>query len=218
MENVIIIGAGGHAAEINEYITHSEVFAQKKTIQIIGFLDDNPENYARYNFDAPLLGGVKDHVIRSDCRYIIGIADLTYRRLFVDTFKKSGATFLSFIHFNTYISKSATIGEGSVIGPNVTIGPNVQIGQYTLINSRCSIGHDTIVGNYNFISPNVCMSGFTKVGDENLFGINSATIPGICIGNRNKIGAGMILDGTVGDDTVVFYRYKEKIIAVPKRT
>jgi UDP-3-O-[3-hydroxymyristoyl] glucosamine N-acyltransferase len=90
------------------------------------------------------------------------------------------------------------------------------IGKYTLINSRCSLGHDTVVGDYNFISPNVCFSGFSEVGDENLFGINSATIPGIRIGNRNKIAAGMVLDANVGDDSVVFYRFKERIFAVPK--
>ena len=72
------------------------------------------------------------------------------------------------------------------------------------------------MGKFNFISPNVCFSGFTKVGDENLFGINSATIPGIKVGNRNKIAAGMVLDKNVGDNSVVFYRYKERIIAIPK--
>jgi UDP-3-O-[3-hydroxymyristoyl] glucosamine N-acyltransferase len=90
------------------------------------------------------------------------------------------------------------------------------VGKYTLINSRCSLGHDTWIGNYNFISPNVCFSGFTEIGDENLFGINSASIPGIKVGNRNKIAAGMILDQNVQDDGVVFYRFKEKIIAIPK--
>jgi bifunctional N-acetylglucosamine-1-phosphate-uridyltransferase/glucosamine-1-phosphate-acetyltransferase GlmU-like protein len=55
------------------------------------------------------------------------------------------------------------------------------------------------------------------VGDENLFGINSATIPGVKVGNRNKIAAGMVLDGDIGDDSVVFYRFKERVIAVPRQ-
>ena len=58
---------------------------------------------------------------------------------------------------------------------------------------------------------------FTSVGNDNLFGINSATIPGITIGSRNKIAAGMIVDQNVGDDSVVFYRFKEKVIAVPRK-
>jgi sugar O-acyltransferase (sialic acid O-acetyltransferase NeuD family) len=216
MTDVIIIGAGGHAAEIDEYIYFSQKATGKDELKIIGFLDDDPTNFARYKFSAPLLGGLKDHKVIRGHSYIIGIANLKFRRFFVDKYKEQGANFVSFFHYAAYVSPSANIGEGSIIGPNANLGPNVQVGKYTLINSRCSLGHDTVVGSYNFISPNVCFSGFTEVGDENLFGINSATIPGIKIGSRNKIAAGMILDQNVGNDTVIFHRFKEKIIAVPK--
>lgn len=216
MTDVIIIGAGGHSAELNEYIKYSQKISGKKEINITGFLDDNPDNYYRYKFSAPLLGGVTDHSVIKGQTYMMGIASLEFRRKFVDSFKLAGAVFFSFAHCNSYISESALIGEGSIIGPNANLGPNVRIGKYTLINSRCSMGHDSIVGDYNIISPNVCLSGFTEVGDENLFGINCATIPGIKIGSRNKIAAGMILDQNIGNDTVVFYRFKERVIAVPK--
>jgi bifunctional N-acetylglucosamine-1-phosphate-uridyltransferase/glucosamine-1-phosphate-acetyltransferase GlmU-like protein len=94
------------------------------------------------------------------------------------------------------------------------VGPNVSVGDFTIINSRSSLGHDTKVGAFNFISPNVCFSGFTVIGDNNLFGINSATIPHVKVGSNNKIMAGMVLDQDVGDNQVVFYRFKEKIIAI----
>jgi len=217
MKNVIIIGAGGHAAEIDEYIKYSEKVTGKTGINVIGFLDDNPESYGSYRFSAPFLGGARDHKVKRDCYYIIGIANLQFRRFFVDKYKTEGAEFISFVHCSAYLSESAIIDEGSIIGPNANIGPNVRVGKYTLINSRCSLGHDTSVGDYNFISPNVCFSGFSKIGDENLFGINAATIPGIKVGNRNKIAAGMVLDQNVGDDEVVFYRYKEKVIAVSRK-
>lgn len=216
MTDVIIIGAGGHAAEIDEYIVYDRQAAGLNKINITGFLDDNPQNYSRYRFSAPLLGGIADHNVIKGQYYIIGIANLKYRRQFVERFVREGGRFISFIHPGAYVSPSAVIGEGSILGPNVNVGPNVVIGSYTLINSRCSLGHDTVIGDYNFISPNVCFSGFTTIGDENLFGINSATIPQIKVGNRNKIAAGMVLDSNVGDDTVVFHRFKEKVFAVPK--
>ena len=216
MRDVIIIGAGGHAAEIDEYINYSQRVTGKKDLNIIGFIDDDENSYKRYTFSAPYLGAIKDHTILKDHSYIMGIANLKYRRMFIDMFNEKGAKFQSFIHCGAYISTSAFIDEGSIIGPNVNIGPNVKIGKFTLINSRSSLGHDTIIGDYNFISPNVCFSGYSEIGNENLFGINSATIPGIKVGNRNKIAAGMILNQDVGDDSTVFYRYKEKIIAVPR--
>lgn len=216
MTNIIIIGAGGHGAELDEYIQYSNQLKRLVEYKVIGFLDDNPDNYSNYSLSAPLLGGVRNHTIRHDCAYLMGIANLKYRKLFVEQFLEQGATFIKLIHPTAYISPSASIGLGAVIGPMANIGPNVTLGDFTLINSRCSMGHDTHLGKFNFISPNVSFSGFTTIGDENLFGINSATIPGIKVGNRNKIAAGMVLDKNIGDDTVVFYRFKEKVIAVQK--
>jgi sugar O-acyltransferase (sialic acid O-acetyltransferase NeuD family) len=216
MTDIIIIGGGGHGAEIDEYIIYSKKKCSENLLNVIGFLDDNPVNYNKYKFSAPLLGGIRDHKVRKDCSYIMGIANLKYHKMFVEKFYSEGADFITFIHCTAYVSESAQIGKGVVIAPYANVGPNVKIGDFTFLNSRSSIGHDTVVGKYNFISPNVCFSGFTIIGDENMFGINSATIPGIKIGNRNKIAAGIVLDKNVEDDSVVFYRYKEKIIAVPK--
>ena len=216
MTDTIIIGAGGHSAEIDDYIKRNQELTGIKQYNVVGFLDDNSDNYNRYRFSAPLLGTVKDHKVNQNVNYIIGIAGIKYRRTIVEKFQAMGGKFATLIHWTAYISDSGYTGEGSVIGPNASIGPNVIVGNFALINARCSLGHDTVVGAFSILSPNVCLSGFTSVGDENLFGINSATIPGIKIGNRNMIAAGMIIDKNVDDDTVVFHRYKEKIIAVPK--
>lgn len=216
MKEVIIIGSNGHSAEIDEYIRFNNNSSSPDKIKVIGFLDDNPSNYSRYKFSAPLLGGLKPHKIRQDVFYVMGIANLAYRKFFIEKFLSEGAKFTSVIQDTAYISPSARLGQGIIIGPMANIGPNVVIGNYTLINSRCSLGHDTKIGDFNFISPNVCFSGFTEIGDSNLFGINSATIPGIKVGNNNQIAAGMVLHQDVGNDETIFYRYKERIIAKPK--
>lgn len=218
MEEIIIIGAGGHAAEIDDYLQYAQNKQKVETQKIIGFIDDNEENYHSYQLSAPYLGNIKDHTIKEDCSYIIGIANLKYRKSFIEKFLAAGAKFAKCIHPDAYISRSAKIGEGVVIAPNVNLGPNVEIGDFTLLNARCSIGHDTKIGYCNFISPNVCFSGFSVVGNENLFGINSATIPNIKVGDRNKIAAGMVLDKNVADDSVVFFRQKERVLAIPKQS
>lgn len=216
MKQVIIVGSGGHGAEIDDYINYNNARGSDKKIEIIGFLDDNPKNYDSYKFSAPLIGGVKGHKPAKDVCYIIGIANLAFRRKFVEQYLVQGAEFMSLVHQSAYISPSCSLGQGVVIGPNANLGPNTVIGDYSMINSRCSIGHDSKLGKYNFISPNTCFSGFTTIGDGNLFGINSATIPNIKVGNNNRIMAGMVLDKNIGDESTVFYRYKERIIAIPK--
>lgn len=213
-QKIIIIGAGGHAAELNDYITYQNLVSEVPSMDIVGLLDDDKESYTRYDYEAPFLGKITDHDVRTDVQYLMGIANLKYRKHFIEAFKSKGGKFASLIHPSALISGSAKLGEGVVIAPNASLGPNVVIGDFTLLNARCSIGHDTVLGKYNFISPNVCFSGFTVVGNENLFGINSATIPGIKVGSRNKITAGMVLDKPVGDDTTVFFRMKERVMAI----
>ena len=215
--SLIIIGAGGHAAELDDYIyVANQAACGGVRYDILGYLDDDAESYTRYSFSAPYLGSIEDHQVQSGIAYLMGIANLNHRKNITLAFLSRGGHFISFIHPTANISRSAVLGDGVVIAPHVNLGPNTQIGDHTLINSRCSIGHDTVVGSFNFLTPNVCLSGFTIVGDENLFGINSATIPGIQIGSRNKIMAGMTLDKPVGDDEVVFYRFKEKVFATVK--
>lgn len=216
MKEVIIIGSGGHGAELDDYIYYNNSIQKSGGYKIIGYLDDNPDNYSSYTFSAPLLGGVKNHKVRKNAYYIMGIANLAYRQKFVEQYLKNGAEFLSLVHASAYVSRSSKIGTGVIIGPHANLGPNTVIGDFTVINSRSSMGHDTVVGKYNFISPNVCFSGFTRIGNGNLFGINCATIPEIEVGNNNKIMAGMILDRNVGNDSVVFHRFRERVIAIPK--
>lgn len=215
---VIVVGAGGHAAELDDYI----LYAKQKFIsaysdwELVGFLDDNENSYNGYPFSAPFLGTIAHHQVIADVYYLIGIANVEFRKRIVSALLEKGAKFISFIHPDTYISRSAIVGEGVVIGPNVSMGPNTRLGDYSMLNSRCSIGHDSSIGSFNFLSPNVCLSGFTTVGDENLFGINSATIPRLKVGSRNKIMAGMTLDKSIDDDEIIFYRFKEKVIAIKK--
>jgi len=216
MIELIVIGAGGHAAEIQDYINHfNDLQKDERNIYIIkGFLDDNPNSYSQYQFQAPFLGDINSHIVEDKLHYIVGIANVKYRRPIIEMFKNKNANFMTFIHPSAFISKSAEIGEGVVIAPNVNIGPNVKIGNFNLINSRASIGHDSVIGNYNFITPNVCFSGFTKIGNENMFGINSATIPNVSVGSGNIISAGMVLDKHIKDNTTIFHRFKEKVIVI----
>lgn len=83
-----------------------------------------------------------------------------------------------------------------------------KIGEFNMIKARWRIGPDTQIGNFNFLSPNVFFSGVSKIGNGNLFGINSATILGVEVGNHNKIMAGMVLDKNIANDETVFYRHK----------
>jgi len=211
---IVLVGSGGHAAELVDYIESANEKSSPIQFEILGLLDDAKTNYDRYSFAYPYLGTIKEHEVLEDVDYLMGIANMKYRKPIIVDLKSKGAKFASFIHPTAIISRTAEWGEGCVISHNVSLGPKVKLGDFNLINSRCTIGHDTQIGSYNFLSPQVVTGGMSRLGNENFLGTNAAILPMVKVGNCNVISAGMIVEKNVEDDATVFHRFKEKIIAV----
>ena len=212
MKKIIIIGSGGHAAELRDYINHHNAARPTDRIEVMGFLDDDPSTHKHYGFNEPYLGKIDDHKIHSDAFYLMGIANLDYRQAIIEKFITKDAKFTGLIHPTAIISPTCEIGEGTVVSHNASVGAKVKLGKFNMLNSRCTIGHDTQIGNYNFISPQVAVSGNTKIGNGNLIGTNACTIPGVSIGNNNKIAAGMVVYKSVKDNETVLFRHKERLV------
>src|SRR5690606_5397670 len=124
-KEIIVIGAGGHAAEGDEYLRLTHVKRESEDYTVLGFIEDNPDSYNQYLFGAPYLGTIKEHQIDRDKHYIIAIANIAYRKPIVNRFVLEGARFMTFIHSAAYVSPTAKIGRGVIIAPFVNIGPNV---------------------------------------------------------------------------------------------
>lgn len=193
MKKIIIVGAGGHAAELAEYIAFQNQLGDREQIEIIGFIDDKQSNYDHYGYHKPYLGTIRNHEVRTDIKYLMGIANLKFRREITERFESLEAKFTGFIHPSAIIAKSAEIHETVVISHNASVGPKVEIQAHNMLNSRCTIGHDSKLGKFNFISPQVAIAGNSIIGEGNLLGTNAATIPGKIIGDNNLIGAGAIV-------------------------
>ncbi len=200
---VIIVGAGGHAAELREYIDLHNQARPADRMTVVGLIDDELSNYEHYDYHEPYLGDIKTHKVTQNYEYLMAIANLKYRKPLIERFLNEGAIFTGLIHPTALIASTAEIGMGVVISHNASLGPKVKIGDFNMLNSRCTIGHDTVLGKYNFISPQVALSGNTIIGESNLIGTNAATIPGITIGNNSIVGAGAVVIKDVPDDVVI---------------
>ena len=203
MKKIILVGAGGHAAEVREYIKYHNKVKRDEQFDILGFLDVDDKLHTKYNYPEPYLGTAENHNINVDAQYMFCFGNMVYKKELVSAYRKKGATFLTFIHPTALIAETCKIGEGVLISHNASVGPMVAIGDFNILNSRCTVGHDTVIGDFNFISPQVALSGNTTIGDYNMFGVNSATIPGVSIGDNNTIGAGSIITKNFIDDAVI---------------
>lgn len=219
MKKIVIIGTGAVAAELSSYIedNNKNVDSQSQ-IDLLGYIDYdyNIEKYwKKYNLQKPVLADIDTYNFENGIEVLIGISDIKFRNEIISKLKTKGVVFFQFIHHSVIIPNNIELGEGNIIYPFCIIGPNTKIGDFNMITSYSFISHDCVIGNSNFFST-AGIAGRVTIGDNNFFGIRSTVIPHITIGNENTIQAGMMVDKSIKDETTVFYRYKESIIAIPK--
>lgn len=220
MRNVIILGTGGCASELTFYIEdNNRVAADKNKINILGYIDyaDHvKDHYEKYDFKAPVLCDIDSYVPKPNEEVLIAVMNISFRQKMILQLQEKKAIIGSFYHHNIVMPEKMTIGEGNIFGPFCMIEKYAVIGSYNLLTSYSFISHDCIVGDNNFFSV-AGIAGTVQVGNNNYFGIRSFTVPGVKIGNNNVIQAGMLVDKSIEDDTTVFYRFKEKVMAIPKK-
>lgn len=216
MKNIVFFGTGAVAAEYTSYIEDSN-WGKKAELEIKGYITTDEtgiETWSNYKLKKPFLGVWKDYMVDENDYFVLAFSNPKMKNNLIQEIQMRKGKFLNLIHPTAIIATTVNIGIGNLIGPYVMLGPNVTLGNFNLLTSQTIISHDSIVGNCNFFATSL-LCGHTKVGDDNYFSIRSTTIPDVVIGNRNTIQAGMILDKNIGDDTTVFYRFKEKVLAIP---
>ena len=221
MRNVIILGTGGCASEVTFCIEDNNSKAPEgEKINILGYIDYAEHvkaHYDRYNFEAPVLCDIDSYSPKPDEEVLVAVMDIGFRQKMIQALLEKNAKIGSFMHHSVVKPENLNIGEGNIVGPFCMLEKYATIGNYNLLTSYCFISHDSVVGDNNFFSV-AGVAGSVKVGNNNYFGIRSFTVPGVEIGNNNVIQAGMCVDKNVKDDTTVFYRFKEKVMAIPKVT
>jgi len=217
MIKLIIVGTGAVAAEITSFIEGADYLYNGKNIIIKGYLEFEEYRYLHdeYKFSAPILGDLNNYIIQDNDYFIVANANVTLRAKFVEILKSKGAKFINLIHPTAIISKSAQVGIGNILSPSCQIGPNSVVGDFNILTSYSCISHDCKVGNFNSFSTCI-VCGHAIIGNNNSFYIRSTVVPNITIGNNCIIQAGMMVDKNIPDNTTVFYRFKEKVIAIPK--
>lgn len=215
MKKVIIIGAGAHAAEIEEYILENNTLKFGTEIEILGYLDDSELNHKKSQLLYPLLGGIFSFEVPTDVQLILSLGNIALRSRIINHFTEKKVKFTNFIHHTSRVFRTAQLGDGNIICPYTQIGPNVIVGNYNTFNNKSSIGHDSIIGNNNMFCPNMGLSGSTTVGNNNFFSLNVVTIPNISIGDNNVIAPNMVIEKNIKSDSTFFHRFKEVVLVIP---
>ena len=197
MKEIILLGAGGHAAVILDILKAQ--IANGENIKIKGLLDDsNKKEWMGY----PVLGStLKANDFNEENTYFI-IAIGSNKMRYKLSKKYSHLKFFTAIHPSAIIGSQVNIGAGTVVMPNVVINANSQIGQHVIINTGTIVEHDNVIGDYVHLSPNATLCGTVRVKPLTHIGAGATVIQGKMIGMQSMIGAGATVITDIPDQVV----------------
>lgn len=200
MENIILVGGGGHAKSCIDIILSTSLF------KILGYVDLEESLDEKYAI--PYLG--QDDVLTKYIKgnqFLITIGQMDSsekrERIFNDI-QALGGTFATVISPYAQVSNFATIGEGSIVFHGVTVQSDAIIGDNCILNNHALIEHDSQIGHHCHISTAAVINGNVKVSNGVLVGSGAILKQGISVGENALIGMGSVVLKNVEKDQIVF--------------
>ncbi len=202
MDDLLILGAGGHGNVVAEAALESENFKK------ISFLDDKfKEPFATNKISIKeIIGSFKDfknNEIANSYKYaFVALGDSKKRLSIISELINFDYLIPVIRHPSSWISRYSKIGYGSVLLSNSNLQTNSVIGKGVIINTNSVVDHDVHVGDGVHICPGVNIAGNVRVGKNSWIGIGSSILNGISIGSNVTIGAGSVVTKDIPDNVI----------------
>ena len=199
MNDIILVGAGGHARSC------IDVIEQENKFKIVGTVDKKPFSN---NFIYPFIGTDKDlPSIRENYQYsLIAVGQIKTPKIRIDLYNKlKHLGFKLPVIFSpfSYASKYAKISEGTIVMHGAIININASIGSNCIINNKCLIEHDVEIERHCHISTGAVINGGVKVGEGSFIGSGSVINQDVKIGKNCVVGSGVVVKSNIDSEQLI---------------
>lgn len=190
-ENIILIGAGGHALSCIDVIEQGNKY---NIHGLVGLKDEVGRKINGYDVIA-----TQDELVTlsKDFRYaFIAIGQIKNVKLRIDLYESvlnTGFKIPSIISPQSFISRTVQIGEGTIIMNGVILNSGVRIGNNCIINSKALIEHGTQVADHCHISTGAILNGDCIVESKSFVGSGAIVKHGITIKTSSLVNMGQIV-------------------------
>ncbi|MDP7281442.1 MAG: acetyltransferase [Candidatus Poribacteria bacterium] len=201
MDEIILVGAGGHARSCIDVI---ELDGQYK----IAGLVEKDESKSERNLGYPIVGTDEDLPnLRKKYQYaLITVGQIksaaTRVRLF-DMLNDLKYKLPVIVSPRSHVSPHCKIGASTIIMHDVIVNANAKVGKNCIINNKVLIEHDAVVGDHCHIATGAIVNGEVNVGSESFIGSGVVTKQSVGIGSRCVIGAGTVIKTDVESNQVI---------------
>ncbi|CAN5559654.1 acetyltransferase [soil metagenome] len=202
MNDLVIIGAGGHGREL--FDTIAAINSVSPTWNVLGFVDDDPQHPDRIERLGTTVLGDVSWLESTSHAFAFGVGSPAVRRELATRLTRVGGRRAEFVHPGAYVGLDVQLGDGVVLYDRCTVTTNVQIGAHTHLNVGCAVQHDSLVGDFVQFSPGVLVNGDCIIGDDVFLGNGAIITRGCVVGTGARVGAGaVVLDDVAPGTTVV---------------
>lgn len=164
---VSVLGAGGHSK-----VVISLLLTALGHQAIDAVYDDDPEKVGGTVLGVPVRSMAE---LAADARAVIGIGDNKVRKAIDERFPH--LQWVTIVHPSAIVDVTAQIGPGTVIFAGAVVQPHVCIGRHAILNSRCSIDHDSVIGDYATAAPGAIICGSVRIGEGSYVHAGSTVRP-----------------------------------------
>lgn len=197
MQNIIIIGAGGHSRSVidileslNEYKILGLVDNQLKPGSVVGEYTvigsdlDLKKLQTSSKFAFIAIGQIKNPFLRSEI----------YKNL-----RKLDFDLPIVISPSAIVSDKSEIGDGTVVMNGAIINAGAKIGSNCIINTGAIVEHDVNIGDNTHISTNSVINGNASVGKFTFVGSGSVIRNDISVGDECIVPMGSVIYKNIND-------------------
>jgi len=202
MKRLYILGAGGFGRELFSWVSQHPDHGRAWRIE--GFIDDNLEALAGYDYDVPVVSSISSFSPGSDDLLACGLGTPALKEALCPPLAARGATFARIVHPTAVIGRNVTLGAGVVLCPYVVLTCDITVGDFVTFNCRSGCGHDVTVGDFTTVSSLADIMGGCRVGRGVFFGSGASVFPGRTVGDYAMVGAGSVATRRVAPGSSVF--------------
>lgn len=206
---VVIYGsrADGHASVV------LDAFVAGSDFEVVGLLDDWPENSGRRIGSLKVIGGSDELpalAVDGVEGVLLGFGAARGREAIVRAIDAAGLAMPTLVHSSAHVSAAALLAEGVQVLPRAHVGPGAEVGRGALVNTGAIVEHDNRIGECAVVDPGAVLAGRVSIGSSVEIGSGAVLIPDVEVGAGATVGAGAVVIGPVAEG--------ETVVGVPARS
>ena len=191
MEDIILIGGGGHCCSV------IDVIEQEKRFNIIGIID-KPELIGTQVLNYDVIAADSDlPKLAEKIHYaLITVGQIKSAELRIQLFQQVrdyGFQLPVIISPRAYVSDYAAIGDGTVICHDALINANVSIAENCIINTKALVEHDCVIRAHCHISTGAVINGGVTINERSFIGSHATVVNQLYLKADSFVKAGSLV-------------------------